>query len=78
MADDQLYDEVPDTSRSISTCNDTVSKALVRLIIQISDEFDIYIVVDTDDYSEMTIEQLKFRIRQQHIPYEKFKLTFGR
>ena len=64
MADDQLYDEVPDTSRSISTYNDTVSKALVRLIIQIWDEFDIYIVVDTEDYSELTIEQLKFRIRQ--------------
>jgi hypothetical protein len=64
MADDQLYDEVPDTSRSISTYNDTVSKALVRLIIQISDEFDIYIVVDTEDYSDLTIEQLKFRIRQ--------------
>ena len=64
MADDQLYDEVPDTSRSISTYNDSVSKALVRLIIQISDEFDIYIVVDTEDYSDLTIEQLKFRIRQ--------------
>ena len=75
--EDQTYNEVPDTSRSSTYPNETIAKFTMRLTIQVSDQYDIFVLIDEEDVSDLTIDHLKFRIRQMGVQFEKFKLTFG-
>lgn len=75
--EDQSYNEIPDTSRSTTLANETSTKCSVRLTIQVADQYDLYVLVDEDEYMDLTVDHLKFRIKQMSVPYEKFKLTFG-
>ena len=61
--DDQSYNEIPDTSRTTTSVNDTSSKFTVRLTIQVADIYDLYVMVDEEEYVELTVDHLKFRIK---------------
>jgi hypothetical protein len=68
--EDQSYNEVPDTSRYTTYTNETSAKFTMRLTIQVADQYDIYLLVDDDDVADLTVDHLKFRIRQMGVPYE--------
>ena len=75
--EDQSYNEIPDTSRSTTYANETSTKFTMRLTIQVADSYDLFVLVDEEELADLTVDHLKFRIKQMSVPYEKFKLTFG-
>ena len=49
----------------------------MRLVIQVDGDYDIYVFVNEEDVPDLTVDHLRFRIKQMGVPFEKFKLTFG-